>query len=609
MPNTPIQGLEAPWTPGRQIGPFRIRGMLGRGASGTVLEAVDEQGREVALKLFQPHGTPDRWAIQRQRFLREAKILAGIHHPAIVELYGSGEVDGQLYLAMARVIGVSLRDRRRAGPISALELIRLGIRLANALDHLHGLGIIHRDLKPSNILLEGTGDPVIADFGISTAPEVTSLTNQGDVLGSPGFIAPECLSDTEYTERSDIYALGRVLFECGAIAPANMPPRSAPVMQRILSGTLVDWARWPTDAQFGLLRPVLEGMLAEAPEARFARAKDVEEALLALPVEHDFAVLTDTDRTGLATSLEEQRVEGGNAPTQPDGDVEADPVGKARLQRAHSRAAAPIEPPPTLPDTKLPPLPPPPPNPLTPPPTMLAPPPPRPVPPSLSTLTDPRPDATQRLERELQALRSTVAALETARTRRGIWALAAVPLLVALGIVVGALGLDRPHPVELRPVEETEGKYHYLAREAPTAAEIARAETLLSEARAHFEARDEERAENELGRCIELADVPECHRLMSAVLALSGDPRSRWHAERARRSPASAPPGPSEAPSPSPRCPDPMDAECWFRVGQREAERGDMRGSASAYRHFLELAPHDPRAEAVARALAAAGRR
>lgn len=632
MANEPPSGYEQRFDVLRRIGPFQVRGLLGRGASGAVYEAIDGQGREIALKMFDPRETMQRGEITRQRFLREAKILASIDHPAIVRLYASGEIDGQLYLAMARVVGTSLRDRRKAGPLPVGELVRLGVQLADALGHLHALGVIHRDLKPSNILLNASGDPVIADFGISTAPEVTALTQEGDVLGSPGFIAPECVQGSDSSPRSDIYALGRVLFECGAVHPPTMPPRGAPVMQRIIAATHIEWSRWPDDRPAQLLRPVLARMLATAPGERYATAEAARASLAALPLGLDFAPPTEggVDYSHANTALIEEP-ELPLAPTLPDGDISKDPVARARLQRMASeltpalpRAATPalVAPPALRPErapsdqyvvpvseaTPVPPMRTPPARPVTgglqaPSPAGMSASPPGPgtgggsALPQLNTHNI-------RVERELEALRSKVAALEGGRRLRLVALGAAIPMLIASGLVAGATLFPRgPEPVaRIAPVLEP--KYRYLLGGSGAELDQGLALELLSSARAAFAAGDDAQAERDAGRCVELSDRPECHHLLGAILAAAGDPRAGWHSAQGRA--AAQPKAPAPAPIKALPADCGRDPECYYRLGKQHAEDGQMRESAAAYRRFLELAPKDPRAEAVSRGLAAA---
>ncbi len=630
MANDPPNSYEQRFDVLRRIGPFQVRGLIGRGASGAVYEAIDGHGREIALKLFDPRETMQRGEITRQRFLREAKILASIDHPAIVRLFASGEIEGQLYLALARVVGTSLRDRRKAGPLPVGELVRLGAQLADALGHLHALGVIHRDLKPSNILLNASGDPVIADFGISTAPEVTALTQEGDVLGSPGFIAPECVEGHESSPRSDIYALGRVLFECGAVHPPTMPPRGAPVMQRIIAATHIEWTRWPDVAAARLLRPVLAKMLATNPEERYATAEGARASLAALPLGLDFAVPTEKggeDYSHVNTALIDEP-EPLLAPTLPDGDLTKDPVAQARLRRMSSgvtpplpRSTTPIIAPRQRPerggsDSYVVPV-----SEETPLPAQRVP---------LPSLEGPGPSSAvagpvaplelssgmvppagtlhnPRVERELEALRSQVAALEGGRRLRLVLLGAAIPVLVAGGLVAGATLFPRPtEPARIAP--QLEPKYRYLLGGSGAEQDEGLALDLLASARTAFAAGDDALAERDAGRCVELADRPECHRLLSAILAAAGDPRAAWHSAQGRGGTtprAHAPPSASPSATPADCNRDP---ECYYQLGKQHAEQGRMRESAAAYRRFLELAPADPRAEAVSRALAAASR-
>lgn len=170
--------------------------------------------REVAIKVLPRQFTFD--PNFRQRFRREARLVARLQHPAIVPVYDFGEEDDQLYLVMAFMRGGSLHDRLQRGPLPLAECARILNDLAPGLDVAHQRGMIHRDLKPANILFDEWGKPYLADFGITKliASSDTALTATGGLVGTPAYMSPEqALATKELDGRSDLYALGVILFE------------------------------------------------------------------------------------------------------------------------------------------------------------------------------------------------------------------------------------------------------------------------------------------------------------------------------------------------------------------------------------------------------------
>ncbi|MEM7330903.1 MAG: protein kinase, partial [Chloroflexota bacterium] len=151
----------------------------------------------------------------RRRFEREAKVVAALDHPAIVPVYDFGEEDGQPFLVMRFMMGGSLMDRLKEGPLTIKEASAIINQLAPALDEVHAHGIVHRDLKPSNILFDNRNDPYISDFGTAKIHKAhTKLTETGGAVGTPAYMSPEQIQgDSELDGRSDIYSLGVILFE------------------------------------------------------------------------------------------------------------------------------------------------------------------------------------------------------------------------------------------------------------------------------------------------------------------------------------------------------------------------------------------------------------
>jgi serine/threonine protein kinase len=196
-----------------KIGRYEIIEEIGRGGMATVFKAYDPRfKREVALKVLPPQFLHD--PTFRARFEREAQTLAAIEHPAIVPVYDYGDEAGQPYLVMRYMQGGSLSDQLRKGALTLQESSRILARLAPALDEMHARGIIHRDLKPGNILFDQYHNAFITDFGIARLAEATTTLTGDSIVGTPAYMSPEqARGDSDIDGRSDIYALGAILFE------------------------------------------------------------------------------------------------------------------------------------------------------------------------------------------------------------------------------------------------------------------------------------------------------------------------------------------------------------------------------------------------------------
>ncbi|NKQ35097.1 MAG: serine/threonine protein kinase [Chloroflexi bacterium] len=197
-----------------KIDRYEIKREMGRGGMATVYEAFDPRfQRIVAVKVLPREFLHDPEF--RARFEREARTIAQLEHPAIVPVYDFGEDDGQPFLVMRLMTGGDLSDRLAHGPLSTEETAVILRRLGSALDAAHSQGVIHRDLKPGNILFDQYGEAYLADFGIAhIASSTQALTASGSLVGTPTYMSPEQVyGDKELDGRSDIYALGVILFQ------------------------------------------------------------------------------------------------------------------------------------------------------------------------------------------------------------------------------------------------------------------------------------------------------------------------------------------------------------------------------------------------------------
>ena len=213
-------------TAGTRLGPYEILAPLGSGGMGEVYRAKDTRlNRDVAVKVL-PEGLAGN-ELLRARFEREAKSISSLSHPNICTLFDVGHQEGLLFLVMELIEGESLADRLSKGALPPDQVLRYGAQIADALDHAHKQGIVHRDLKPGNVMLTKSGAKLL-DFGLArTAAEAQSpvqgmtslptqvkpLTQEGTILGTFQYMAPEQLEGLEADARTDIFALGAVLYE------------------------------------------------------------------------------------------------------------------------------------------------------------------------------------------------------------------------------------------------------------------------------------------------------------------------------------------------------------------------------------------------------------
>ncbi|MEU9920195.1 serine/threonine-protein kinase [Streptomyces griseoluteus] len=207
-------------------GRYRLGAGIGRGGAADVYEGVDVRlGRRVAVKIFRAGADPE----MERRFAEEAVLLARLQHPGLVTVYDAGRHQDCAYLVMELVTGRTLRDCLASGPLSPRRVAELGAALARALAHVHDAGIVHRDIKPSNVLLDASGAPHLADFGIARLVNATRHTASDVLIGTAAYLAPEQVLGREVRPAADIYALGLLLLEClkGELEYAGTPLEAA----------------------------------------------------------------------------------------------------------------------------------------------------------------------------------------------------------------------------------------------------------------------------------------------------------------------------------------------------------------------------------------------
>ncbi len=287
-------------------GQYQLTEKLGVGASGTIWEATRlADGFPVAIKLLRAAIAHDTVAADRLR--REAAALGLAWHPNVVEVYDDGHLlDGTSFLVMERLYGESLAARlKRCGTLSPALLLPIALQVCDALEAVHAAGIVHRDLKPSNIFLsiirepgDSTGEILpnslqvedervkLLDFGIARVEWAeTRLTNAGAPLGTPGYMSPEQEQGLEIDARSDLFALGSILFECLTGRP---PPLTSAEFRSEPKGIDADSA-----VQVALKaipdgwRQLVEKATDPLPRNRYPDSRAMREALVGLGAEHD----------------------------------------------------------------------------------------------------------------------------------------------------------------------------------------------------------------------------------------------------------------------------------------------------------------------------------
>ncbi|MFB7913183.1 protein kinase [Streptomyces sp. NPDC056061] len=245
-------------------GRYLLLERLGSGGMGTVWRATDRLlGRIVAVKEVHLQTGGEELAQRARRAHREARAIAGISHPNVVDVYDLVSHEDRLWLVMELVKGRSLAEHVAAlGPMPPSRIAGIGLELLAALDAVHAIGALHRDMKPANVLMREDGSVVLCDFGIVALADTTSLTTPGAVIGTLDFIAPERLSGRPAGPPSDLFSLGATL--CALLSGHSPFARPEPVA--VLYAVMSEQPEIPAGA--GPLTPVLEALLRKNPAER-----------------------------------------------------------------------------------------------------------------------------------------------------------------------------------------------------------------------------------------------------------------------------------------------------------------------------------------------------
>ena len=279
------------------LGPYTLESAIGAGGMGEVYRATDTRlSRTVAVKVL-PEALLTN-AARRQRFEREARAASTLNHPHICTVYDVGDHDGRPFLVMELIEGESLAQRLQRGPLAVDEAVRIGIEIAEALDHAHRRRIIHRDLKPANIMLAREGaklldfglarviEPEGVEIGSGAVPRLDTLTEDGTILGTVQYMAPEQLEGHSTDARTDLFAFGGVMYEMLTGRPAFTGATKASIIAAILDRDPPPMSEVRESLQAAgaaEFPPALESLvmrcLAKSPDERWQTARDLREAL------------------------------------------------------------------------------------------------------------------------------------------------------------------------------------------------------------------------------------------------------------------------------------------------------------------------------------------
>jgi serine/threonine protein kinase len=270
---------------GTRLGPYEIVAPIGAGGMGEVYRAKDTRlDRVVAIKVLSEARVQS--SEMRERFEREARAISGLNHPHICTLHDIGHQDGIEFLVMEYIAGETLADRLRKGPLPLAQVLQYSIQIAQALAAAHGHGVIHRDLKPGNIVLTKGGAKLL-DFGLAKmrasehalaatagVTETVPLTGEGRIVGTPQYLAPEQLDGKEADNRTDIFALGAVIYEMATGRRAFTGDSQASLIVSIMTVSPP-----PISTVQRIAPPALDHLvmacLEKDPEARWQSAGDL----------------------------------------------------------------------------------------------------------------------------------------------------------------------------------------------------------------------------------------------------------------------------------------------------------------------------------------------
>jgi serine/threonine protein kinase len=292
---------------GKHLGPYQVVAPLGQGGMAAVYKAYQPNvDRYVALKILPRHFASDPQFVAR--FEQEAKVLAKLQHPHILPVHDYGAADGYTYIVMPFIQNGTLADLLKGRRLPLAQIGRIISQIGDALDYAHSRGLVHRDIKPSNVLLDERGNCLLTDFGIAKILEDNSnLTVTGGIMGTPAYMSPEQGRGEKVDHRTDIYALGVILYEMATGRVPYTAETAMAVMLKHINDPLPLPRTLNPALPEGLERVILKS-LAKQPSDRFASAGEMVKAVLAETIRADVsadgktAVGTPVDNTMTAST-------------------------------------------------------------------------------------------------------------------------------------------------------------------------------------------------------------------------------------------------------------------------------------------------------------------
>jgi serine/threonine protein kinase len=259
---------------------YTVEEEIAAGGAARVFRAKDRTGKRVALKVLRPELMS---SLSAKRFLREIEVLKQLDHPLIAQLLDYGEADWFLYFVMEWAEGLTLRQLLNDQRVASIEgTLKAASEVLEAIAHAHARGIVHRDVKPENIVLAPHG-AMLLDFGIARAvanSEETRVTRSGFTVGTSTYMSPEQAMGERVDERSDLYSLGCVMFECLTGRPPYNHPLESQVLQLHARASVPEVRAARSDAP-AVLAEVIERALAKNAADRWQSAEEMRQALLA----------------------------------------------------------------------------------------------------------------------------------------------------------------------------------------------------------------------------------------------------------------------------------------------------------------------------------------
>jgi predicted Ser/Thr protein kinase len=301
---------------GSKLGSYEVEEEIGRGGMGVVYRARQPQlQRQVAVKVLLPHLAQDEEFVER--FMREARAAAKLHHPGLVTIFDVGEIDGTYFFSMQWLQGKTLEEKlEEAGAMSVAEVVGVVSQMADALGYAHEAGVVHRDVKPANVIVDEHGRAVLTDFGIAQAGNETRLTRVGASVGSPDYMAPEQISGKAVDARTDLYALGVLFHHLLTGEPPYRGDAPIAVAYQHLNAPVPSVREKRPEVPLAL-DEVVERLMAKSPEDRFQSADELLTALHGIP---------DLELRGPPTSI-------GSVPLAVGPERQAEPAAETALDR------------------------------------------------------------------------------------------------------------------------------------------------------------------------------------------------------------------------------------------------------------------------------------